>query len=138
MTKSPAATGAPAPLSMRLPAEPPSLAVVRERLRRWLRTAALDSAAAADVLLAVGEAVSNAVEHATRDATHAVEVVVSAEATRSGVALTVADNGSWRTPRRRPGNRGHGRKLMSALVDAITITPSAQGTTVEMHKELAS
>jgi anti-sigma regulatory factor (Ser/Thr protein kinase) len=99
---------------------------------------ALDSAAAADVLLAVGEAVSNAVEHATRDASHAVDVVVSAKATRSGVALTVADNGRWRTPRRLPGNRGHGRKLMSALVDTITITPSPQGTTVEMHKELAS
>jgi len=34
------------------------------------------------------------------------------------------------------GQRGHGSRLMSALVDTVTITPTPGGTTVEMHKEL--
>jgi anti-sigma regulatory factor (Ser/Thr protein kinase) len=51
--------------------------------------------------------------------------------------LTVRDNGRWRS-RSAPGQRGHGSKLMRALVDTVTITPTAQGTTVEMRKELHS
>lgn len=124
------------PLLIRLPAKPASLAVIRARLRRWLLTAAVSPAAAAELLLAVGEATSNAVEHATRDVRHDVEVEVSAQATAAGLEVTVKDNGRWRAPPNRPGTRGHGSKLMTALVDTITITPTPNGTTVEMRKEL--
>ena len=59
-------------------------------------------------------------------------------ATTTGLALTVKDNGSWHAPRKRErsAHRGHGSRLMSALVDTVTITPTPQGTTVEMRKEL--
>lgn len=126
----------PAPLLIRIPAKPASLAVIRARLRSWLSTVAVSPAAAAELLLAVGEAASNAVEHATRDARHDVELEVSARATSTGLAVTVKDNGRWRAPPKRPGTRGHGSKLMTALVDTVTITPTPNGTTVEMRKEL--
>jgi anti-sigma regulatory factor (Ser/Thr protein kinase) len=130
-------TNAPAPLRLRLPAVPASLAVVRDRLRTWLPTAAVNASAAADILLAVGEAASNAVEHAVRGATRNVVLEVTARATASGLALTVKDNGLWHAPPGTPGdNRGHGSRLMRALVDTVTITPGPQGTTVEMRKEL--
>ena len=139
MTRVPAAdTVGPAPLRILLPAIPASLAVIRARLRTWLPTAQVTPSAAAEVLLAVGEAVSNAVEHAVRGTTDDVEVEVTARATTTGLALTVKDNGRWHAPPRseRSAQRGHGRRLMRALVDTVKITPTSQGTTVEMRKEL--
>ncbi len=88
----------PAPLRIQLPAIPASLAVIRARLRSWLPTAAVNASAAADVLLAVGEAASNAVEHAVRGAARDVELEVTARATATGLALTVKDNGRWHAP----------------------------------------
>jgi anti-sigma regulatory factor (Ser/Thr protein kinase) len=131
----------PAPLRIRLPAIPASLAVIRARLRTWLPTAHVTPSAAAEVLLAVGEAVSNAVEHAVRGTACDVEVEVTARATTTGLALTVKDNGRWHAPPRssrsaRSAQRGHGSRLMNALVDTVTVTPTPQGTTVEMRKEL--
>ena len=127
----------PAPMRVLLPAIPASLAVIRAHLRRWLPTTAVNPSAAAEVLLAVGEAASNAVEHAVRGAAHNVVVEVTARATDTGLALTVKDNGRWHAPPSSPqGHRGHGSRLMRALVDTVTITPSPQGTTVEMRKEL--
>src|SRR5689334_2772579 len=121
----------PAPMRVLLPAIPASLAVIRAHLRRWLPTAAVNASAAAEVLLAVGEAASNAVEHAVRDAAHNVVVEVTARATDTGLALTVKDNGRWHAPSSSPpGQRGHGSRLMRALVDTVTITPTPQGTTV--------
>jgi anti-sigma regulatory factor (Ser/Thr protein kinase) len=127
--------GGPAPLRIRVPAIPASLAVIRAHLRTWLPTARVNPSAAADVLLAVGEAASNAVEHAVRGTAGDVELEVTAWATRTGLALTVKDTGRWHAPRR-SAQRGHGSRLMSALVDTVTITPTPQGTTVEMRKEL--
>jgi anti-sigma regulatory factor (Ser/Thr protein kinase) len=140
VTRVPAADMAgPDPLWIQLPAIPASLAVIRAHLRTWLPTARVNSAAAADVLLAVGEAASNAVEHAVRGTARNVQLEITARATKTGLALTVKDNGRWHAPSlSAPGLRGHGRRLMSALVDTLTITPSPQGTTVEMHKELHS
>jgi anti-sigma regulatory factor (Ser/Thr protein kinase) len=126
----------PVPLSIRLPAVPASLAVIRDGLRGWLPTAAVDAAIAGDVLLAVGEAASNAVEHAVRDAPGNVTLEVTARSTGTGLALTVKDNGRWHAPPGPRGHRGSGSRLMKALVDTVTITPSPQGTTVEMRKEL--
>jgi anti-sigma regulatory factor (Ser/Thr protein kinase) len=129
--------GGPEPLRIRLPAIPASLAVIRAHLRTWLPTARVNPSAVADVLLAVGEAASNAVEHAVRGAARNVELEITARATISGLALTVKDNGRWHAPPRSARTRrGHGSRLMSALVDTVTITPTPQGTTVEMRKEL--
>jgi anti-sigma regulatory factor (Ser/Thr protein kinase) len=132
-----AGAGGPAPLLIRLPAIPASLAVIRAHLRTWLPTAAVNPSTGADVLLAVGEAAANAVEHAVKGTARNVVLEVTAQATNTGLALTVRDNGRWHAPPpSAPGRRGHGRRLMSALVDTVTITPTPQGTTVEMRKEL--
>lgn len=127
----------PAPLQLRLPAIPASLAVIRARLRSWLPTAAVSAATVADIVLAVGEAASNAVEHAVRGVTRDVMLEVTARTTDTGLALTVRDNGCWHDlPLDARARRGHGGRLMRALVDTVSITPTPQGTTVEMHKEL--
>ena len=66
------------PLVMRLPAEATSLGPLRDRLRRWLDAAGVDRREAADVLLAVGEAASNAVEHPIAPAPAAIVVSLRA------------------------------------------------------------
>jgi PAS domain S-box-containing protein len=135
----------PAPLTVQLSADDPScLTVLRARLRQWLSAASISGPQATDIMIAVGEAAANAVEHATagRPADAApVQVSFTARAARSMVQLTIADTGSWRSPPAdredpAPGTRGHGVVFMHALMDDVTIDPSALGTTVTLTKDL--
>lgn len=123
-------------LCVRLPAEPASLATVRAQLRQWFRSAGIGADTAADLLLAVGEAASNAAEHAPDGAEHEVELTVTAAATGDGVRLAVSDDGRWKPPPESPGNRGHGLRVIAALVDTVDVKPTPNGTTVAMTKEL--
>lgn len=126
----------PLPLSLTLPAVAENLAVVRDRLRSWLALAGVDSEPASDVLLAVGEATSNAAEHSATNGRRSVTLSVHARVSGAGLRLTVSDNGRWRAPPADPGHRGHGLRLIKALVDSAELTTNQHGTTVEMLKEL--
>ena len=126
---------APGPMSLTVPADPASLAVVRSHLRHWLALTGVDSETAADTLLAVGEAASNATEHSVVGANHNVELTVQAVVRGDRLTLTVADNGRWKPPPESPGHRGHGIRLINALVDDTDLVTDEQGTTVEMIKE---
>ena len=123
-------------LRVRVPAEPTSLAVVRAQLRGWLQAAGVGAETAADLLLAVGEAASNAAEHACDGPRHKVELTVTASVIGDQVRLAVRDDGRWKPPPHSPGNRGHGLRLISALVDTVQLSATDDGTTVEMTKEL--
>ncbi|WP_188112961.1 SpoIIE family protein phosphatase [Mycobacterium simiae] len=127
----------PAPLRMRVPAVPTSLRDIRQRLRSWLPAAAFDAEVVGDIVLAVGEAATNAVEHAVREADHDVELTVTAEVIDTALAVTVTDNGRWLPPPAASGNRGRGIALMKALVDRAAVTPTPAGTTVALVKELS-
>lgn len=127
----------PSSLTMRS-ARPTSLALIRDRLRRWLPAAAINAETAEEVLLAVGEAAANAAEHAKTNPDHQVELTVTARLTNAGLALTVADDGHWHEPSGSGAHRGHGIALMNALVDAVEITSTGRGTTVDMMKDLHS
>lgn len=126
----------PDPLSLTVQADPKNLAVVRARLRRWLAAAAVDPKTSADALLAVGEAISNSTEHAVLAAQGPVEVTVEASIAATRLRFAVFDNGRWRPPPDSPGYRGHGIRLIRALVDTAELITSDEGTTVEMLKEL--
>jgi PAS domain S-box-containing protein len=134
----------PAPLTVQIPAEDPScLAVLRARLRQWLPAAGIRREAT-DIMIAVGEATANAVEHATagRPADAApVQITLTACVTHTMVQVAVADTGSWLSPapdreQPAPGTRGHGIIFMHALMDDVTIDSSEHGTTVTLTKDL--
>ena len=136
---------APVPLIVQVAADEPScVALLRARLRQWLPTAGIGSREASDIVIAAGEAVANAFEHATAgrlDGAAPVQITLTAHVTHSMVQLTVADTGSWRPPPADreppgPGTRGHGIIFMHALMDDVTIDPSAHGTTVTLTKDL--
>lgn len=127
----------PTPLALSVPAEAASLAPVRQQLRSWLAMTGADDEVCGDVLLAVGEAATNAAEHAHDETGRPVEMTLQATLTGDTLQFTLSDNGSWRPPVGSNGRRGHGIRLMKALVDGVDITTTPKGTTVVMLKELA-
>jgi anti-sigma regulatory factor (Ser/Thr protein kinase) len=119
------------PLVMRLPAEATSLGPLRERLRRWLGAAGLDRREVADVLLAVGEAASNAVEHPLEPDPAAI--VVSLRPTGEGApTIEIRDHGRWdEAPS--AAHRGRGMQIMRAIAGEVAVDRSPEGTTVTIH-----
>ena len=135
----------PAPLTIQVSAGDSScLASLRARLRQWLSSASIGAPQATDIMIAAGEAAANAFEHAAADRpadAGPVQITLTARAEDTVVRLTVADTGSWRPPpadrqQPAPGTRGHGMIFMHALMDDVTIDPSAHGTTVTLTKDL--
>ncbi|SFJ38665.1 PAS domain S-box-containing protein [Amycolatopsis sacchari] len=114
------------------PAEPESLALMRAALREWCARSGLDPHLVQDVVVAVGEACTNSVEHAYPDS--AREVGLSAKVDDGLLTVVVTDSGRWRIPP--PDNhvlRGRGLDLMRALASAVTVDTSEDGTTVTLQ-----
>ncbi|SNS87017.1 Signal transduction histidine kinase [Geodermatophilus pulveris] len=110
----------------RLPSAASSVPVLRRRLRTLFAEAGVDGDRAYDLVLAVCEAATNAIEHAQDPAEPVVDVHV--EVAGGLVEVAVRDHGRWRE--RVPSmDRGRGSMLMSA-VGEVTATPGPSGTTV--------
>jgi PAS domain S-box-containing protein len=119
----------------RVAARPDALAPLRGELRRWLRAEGVSELETQDVLVACGEALSNAVEHAYReDEPGEVELWVSRDDGGLLVA-SVRDFGRWRAPTGR-ADRGRGLPLMEALMDAVDIVRERAGTHVSMRRRI--
>jgi PAS domain S-box-containing protein len=128
----------PAPLQLGFPADVSHLAGTRRQLRSWLSRAGIDGEQAQNVLIAVGEAVANAIEHGHRDSPGGL-VTLSADAFVDQLHLSVVDTGMWKTAR--PGadiTRGRGVTLMHALMDDVTIHSDEGGTSVHLYTRIGS
>lgn len=126
----------PAPLEVTMIADADELATTRSTLRKWLTSAGLDPDQTVDVLIAVGEAVANSIEHGHRDRDEG-SVVLRATVVADRLHLTVIDTGSWKTAEDDPNStRGRGIILMNALMQDVTIEPGETGTTVHMHARI--
>jgi anti-sigma regulatory factor (Ser/Thr protein kinase)/anti-anti-sigma regulatory factor len=124
---------AAAPLIRRFAPGLVEVPLARAALRDWLGALDLDRTSASDLLLAAGEAVANAVEHAGANA-----VELRAALDDDGVVeLTVADDGAWKAQVLEP-HRGRGLGLMRALVDAVAVERTEGGTTVRLRRRLAA
>jgi anti-anti-sigma factor len=119
-----------APLHLWFAARADQLAVVREAMRSWMAGVGVEPGDAELVVLAAGELCANAVEHAyPPDSNAAVEVALAREP--GGVlTLVVRDRGRWRPPPLDPGDRGRGLSIVRALMHAVDIDESGEGTTV--------
>jgi anti-sigma regulatory factor (Ser/Thr protein kinase) len=127
----------PAPLEVEIPADVGELATTRAALRGWLTRAGLEPEQTLDVLIAVGEAVANSIEHGHREQ---LEGTVSLRATAFAdrLHLTVVDTGRWKPSEFDPKSmRGRGIMLMRALMQDVTIEPGEAGTTVRMYTRIA-
>ncbi len=118
-------TNAIEPLKLTLET-PPQLSVARAVIRTWLADD-VDEDAIADVLLATGEALANAVEHGRPP------IAVGMQWSATGIlAVSVNDAGSWSPPVAR-SNRGRGIPIMTALMDDVTID-TIDGTAVSFSR----
>jgi PAS domain S-box-containing protein len=122
----------PAPLEVTIPADPIHLAPARSALREWLTSAGIDYDQAQDVLVAAGEAVTNAIEHGYRDLDGGT-ITLRANSDVDLLRLTITDTGSWK-PKQAGGNshRGRGIQIMRALMEEVDILPKSTGTTVHL------
>ena len=121
-------------LDVRLPAESASAPLARSALRRFFASTQLDERRTYDALVAVGEAVSNAIEHAYEGRPHQT---FSLRARYEGVAciVIVEDGGSWRQGDGEP--HGRGVSMMRRLSDECAIDRRGGGTSVMLRFALA-
>jgi serine/threonine-protein kinase RsbW len=136
-------------------AHPEQVGHLRHEARRWLTDLGLPEDEQESVLLAVNEAVENAVEHAYADEDEGV-VELTLWAEPGVVNVAVVDHGRWREPgedesatvEEAPtggeesavgthGARGRGIVLMHRSVDSVAIRHDAAGTAVLLrhHRE---
>jgi integral membrane sensor domain MASE1/anti-sigma regulatory factor (Ser/Thr protein kinase) len=117
------------PLALRIPAHPQRLFAVRRSLARWLAVSGVDTDVADDILLACGEACSNAIQHAYGPGDGSVEIDAHIEG--GTLELLVRDFGRWSA---RTSGRGRGLKMIEACVDTVTIEQKESGTQVTMRR----
>ncbi|MDQ2907863.1 MAG: ATP-binding protein [Candidatus Eremiobacteraeota bacterium] len=119
----------PSAIDVAFPACPKSAPQLRRTLRVFLEARHLDAARIHDVLLAVGEAAGNAIEHAYRGSGGTVRLQASLDDLR--LVIEVRDSGRWRLD----GDpaRGRGLGIMRALVDRVSIENTRAGTSVRLE-----
>ncbi len=116
-----------------------NIAEARHRLRDWLSGVDIDPRRESDVLLATGEAVTNAIEHGSGgDDTKTVSI----EAFVRGrtVIATVTDAGQWSgdsSASQRSRERGRGLTMINGLADDAKTVRCAAGTRVTLTFERA-
>jgi len=116
------------PLELAFPAVPESARLIRAALERFADSASLDADKRFALEVAVGEAVTNAIEHAYGIGDG--HVFVHAAEADGVLTIEVRDDGSWRAPR--DEGRGRGVPIMRALSTTFAIDSTERGTVVRM------
>ena len=129
-------------LLLELPADPSCLKAVRTRTRAWLVAAGWPDEDADDIVYAVSEAASNAIEHAYppgprplgrngRGPELRITGTVLGDASNGFcVEVRVRDHGRWRPSPADPGHRGRGLAVMRSSLASVTIRTGRAGTEV--------
>ncbi|MQA09813.1 MAG: SpoIIE family protein phosphatase [Pseudonocardiaceae bacterium] len=119
-------------LDLELPADPAQLPRIRQDFAQWLHSVGCPAGPADRLVLALNEAVTNAVEHAYSGLpADTVRVVGEVEQDRS-IRVTVSDHGRWQVPGAEEPFRGRGLLMMQESVDRMTIERVSGGTTVRL------
>jgi anti-sigma regulatory factor (Ser/Thr protein kinase) len=117
-----------------LPSSFEQLSSARRWVRALLEQAGVDDDTTFELLVAMSEAINNAVEHARDPARAEIVVRVHVGAEARQVRLEVRDFGQWR-PRRPSMDRGHGASLMSAAGE-VEVLAEPDGTRVSVIRQL--
>jgi signal transduction histidine kinase/DNA-binding response OmpR family regulator len=125
-----------------LPATPAQIPIARGQLEHWLNSIAVVPRHERDILLATGEAVTNAIEHGSHNELRAT-VSVEAFLRQRTIAVTVSDTGQWvgdSSASLRSQGRGRGLTLISGLADRVDTvrTPAGTRVTLQFDKAVAA
>lgn len=118
------------PLRLALDPSPGAIGVARARLREWLLETPVPQRLWHDVLLAAGEACTNAVEHAQLTGA-AARIALTASQTDDGLTVRVSNRGRWKQSSGDP-RRGLGIPIMRQTSQRVDIRTDARSTTVEL------
>lgn len=114
-------------VELKLPAAPVSATIARRFVSRYARVAQLEPERTFDLVLAVGEAVANAVEHAYRGATG--DFILRLSSGEGKIFGEVRDLGTWREGRPSP-ERGRGLSILRATTHLLEVSRTSRGTIV--------
>jgi PAS domain S-box-containing protein len=114
------------------PARPEELRELRAAMRIWLEEREIRDPAAGAVLLGVGEACANAIEHAYLDAEPGEVSVEIDEDPEESLIVAVRDFGRFREPWG-ARDRGRGTVIMRSLTTAFSRDSTPAGTTVRFR-----
>ena len=117
-------------VDVRLPAEGASTALARTALRRFFAATSLGERRTYDALIATGEAVSNAIEHAYEGRANSW-FTIRARSEDDACIVFIEDAGVWRGEEPEP--RGRGITLMRQLSDDCQIERETRGTRVVLR-----
>lgn len=126
---------APQTFHFEFSALPLAVPIMRRALAQFLDRHGVVREEADAVLLAVGEAAANAVEHAYSTATGIVRV--RAAFTGDTLVIDVIDAGRWKPAEQRE-ERGRGIRIMRALMDRIEIRTMQAETSVRLTARIAT
>src|SRR5271170_7664036 len=118
-----------------LPARRAELAVARKYAADFAEAFGLEADDSYDFVLAVNEAVTNAVRHGASDDRGMIHLRIFADTDR--LTFEVRDSGTFAMPvMDGPTNSDHGRglALMASLVDEVQLAIDPGGTTVRLAK----
>jgi len=119
------------PVEFRLPPEPASVSRARHEVKDFVEALGAD---AADVGLAVTEAVSNAVVHGFRDRRDGTILIRVETLVPDTLAVTVCDDGRGISPNLRRDGLGLGLAMIGRLTTDLEITAQRpHGTRVHMR-----
>ena len=119
-------------LVLTLPSRPAVLKTMRAVLRRWLVEVGASEQEVFEILVAAGEACTNAIQHAG-PGTRTFEF----EAERNGeVRIVVRDTGKWR--RARPTVGGRGLRVIEQFMDQTELVRRLDGTEIHMRRSLTT
>jgi PAS domain S-box-containing protein len=122
-----------APLEMQLPVELETVRTARLRLDEWVSALHMSDLDKMAIELAVGELVTNSVEHGYDEPDPLAQITVTAELVDDGVvAVNVSDDGRWRREQREPDAggqlRGRGLAMARSFADEFSLEHDAEGT----------
>lgn len=124
------------PLHLALTAEPAAASFARARLGAWLHHQAWPGDAGEDIVFAVNELVTNAIEHAyPPQRPGPVDLTAAVHPTQPGfrqIHIDVADHGHWQLTATHHHHH-HGLPLVTALMNEVLITSNTTGTHVSAN-----
>jgi PAS domain S-box-containing protein len=115
------------------PAVPDELRKLRTSLRAWLAGLDVGETAQNALLVAVGEACSNAIEHAYHGASPGEVTVEVKEASDHLLEVTVRDEGRFHSRAEPALDRGRGTGMMRELTTDFRRDSTSEGTTVRFR-----
>ena len=118
-------------LEFAVPARARSLVDIRRAVSRWLDDIGVPLVTAMEIVTAVSEASTNAIEHAYGPAGGTISIAGSSQ--DDVIEMRVRDTGGWRGSSR--GGRGNGLRLIRGLMDEVTVEASDEGTAIRMRRK---